>query len=101
MAAVVADASCHRAAARFGVSVSSASRCSERFRDGGQLASKPMGDDHASKRLEPHAGRILTFYSQEPRLFLHAVRDRLAEQGNQTSASDLSRFFVRQGVSWK
>jgi transposase len=40
VASVVAGASCHRAAARFGVSVSSASRWSERFRHEGQLASK-------------------------------------------------------------
>ena len=43
----------------FGVSVSSASRWSERFRHEGQLASKPMGGDHTSKRIEAHAALIL------------------------------------------
>ncbi|GEM_PF-766209 len=52
VAAVAAGASCRRVAARFGVSVSSASRWSERFRHEGQLASKPMGGDHTSKRSQ-------------------------------------------------
>jgi transposase len=101
VAAVVAGVSCHRAAARFGVSVSSASRWSERFRHEGQLASKPMGGDHTSKRIEAHAALILRISKQEPRLFLREVRDRLAERGVQTSTSGLSRFFARHGISWK
>ena len=59
VAAVAAGASCRRAAARFGVSVSSASRWSERFRQEGQLAPKPMGGDHTSQRIEAHAELIL------------------------------------------
>jgi transposase len=74
VAAVVAGASCHRAAARFGVSVSSASRWSERFRHEGQFASKPMGGEHTSKRIEGHAGLILATSEQEPRLFLRELR---------------------------
>ena len=101
VAAVAAGASCHRAVARFGVSVSSASRWSERFRHAGQFASKPMGGDHTSKRIEAHAALILATSKQEPRLFLRELRDRLAEQGVQTSTSGLSRFFARHGISWK
>lgn len=101
VAAVVAGVSCHRAAARFGVSVSSASRWSERFRHEGQLASKPMGGDHTSQRIEAHAALILRISKQEPRLFLREVRDRLAEQGVQTSTSGLSRFYYRHGITWK
>ncbi len=73
VAAVVAGVSCHRAAARFGVSVSSASRWSERFRHEGHVASKPMGGDHTSKRIEAHAALILATSSHEPRLFLREV----------------------------
>src|SRR3712207_3369223 len=101
VAAVAAGASCRRAAARFGVRVSSASRRAERFRNEGQLASKPMGGDHTSKRIEAHAALILATSKQEPRLFLRELRDRLAEQGVQTSTSGLSRFFQRHGISWK
>ena len=101
VAAVVAGVSCHRAAARFGVSVSSASRWSERFRHEGQLASKPMGGDHTSKRIDAHAALIVRISEQEPRLFLREVRDRLAEQGVQTSTGGLSRFIARHGINWK
>jgi transposase len=101
VAAVAAGAFCHRAAARFGVSVSSASRWSERFRQKGHVAPKPMGGDHTSKRIEAHAELILATSEQEPRLFLRALRDRLAEQGVQTSKSGLSRFFQRHRITWK
>lgn len=101
VAAVVAGASCHRAAARFGVSVSSASRWSQRAHQEGHVAPKPMGGDHTSKRLEAHAELILATSEQEPRLFLRELRDRLAEQGVPTSTSGLSRFFQRHGISWK
>ena len=101
VAAVATGASCHRAAARFGVSVSSASRWSERFREEKQLAPKPMGGDHTSKAIEAHAALILATSKQEPRLFLGELRDRLAERGVQTSTSGLSRFFARHGISWK
>ena len=40
VSAVAAGASCHQAAARFGVSVSSASRWSDRFRQEGQLETR-------------------------------------------------------------
>jgi len=101
VAAVAAGASCHRAAARFGVSVSSASRWSERFRQQGQCAPKPMGGDHTSKRIEAQATLILAISKHEPRLFLRELRERLAKQGVATSTSGLSRFFQRHGISWK
>jgi transposase len=101
VAAVAAGASCHRAAARFGVSVSSASRWSERFRQEGQLAPKPSGGDHTSQRIEAHAELILATYKQESHIFLRELRDRLAEQGVQTSTSGLSRFFQRHRITRK
>ena len=73
----------------------------KRFRNEGQLASKPMGGDHTSKRIEAHAALILATSQEEPRLFLRELRDRLAKQGVQTSTSGLSRFFARHGISWK
>jgi transposase len=101
VAAVAAGVSCHRAAARFGVSGSSASRWSERFRQEGQLTPKPSGGAHTSHRIEAHADRILASYQQEPRIFLRELRDQLAEQGVQTSTSGLSRFFQRHRVTRK
>jgi len=101
VAAVAAGASCRRAAARFGVSVSSASRWSQRSHQEGHFAPKPMGGDHTSQAIEAHAALILATSEQEPRLFLRELRDRLAEQGVQTSTSGLSRFFQRHGITWK
>ena len=101
VAGVAAGASCHRAAARFGVSLSSASRWSERFRHEGQLAPKPIGGDHPSQAIEAHAALILATSQQEPRLFLRELRDRLAERGVQTSTSGLSRFFQRHRITRK
>lgn len=101
VAAVAAGASCHRAARRFGVSVSSASRwCGQSAREG-HVGPKPMGGDHTSQRIEAHAELILATSKQEPRLFLRELRDRLAERGVQTSTSGLSRFFQRHRITWK
>ena len=101
VAAVAAGASCRRAAARFGVSVSSASRWSQRSHQEGHFAPKPMGGDHTSQAIEAHAALILATSEQEPRLFLRELRDRLAEQGVQTSTSGLSRFFARHRITRK
>ncbi|WP_193373782.1 IS630 family transposase [Methylorubrum extorquens] len=101
VAAVAAGASCHRAAARFGVSVASANRRSQRSQQEGHVAPKPMGGDHTSKRIEAHAALILATSKQEPRLFLRELRDRLAEQGVQTSMSGPSRFFLRHAITLK
>jgi transposase len=101
VAAVAEGASCHQAAARFGVSVSSASRWSEHFRQEGQVAPKPSGGDHSSQRIEAHADLILARYRKQPQIFLHELRDRLAEQGVETSTSGLSRFFQRHRITRK
>ena len=71
--AVAGGASCHRAAARFGVSVSSASRWAERVCQEGHVAPKPSGGDHASQRVEAHADLILAAYEAEPQIFLHEL----------------------------
>jgi transposase len=67
----------------------------------GHVAPKPSGGDHASQPIEAHADLILTTYQAEPQIFLHELRDRLAEHGVQTSTSSLSRFFARHGITRK
>ncbi len=101
VAAVSGGASCHQAAARFGVSVASASRWSTRFQQEGHLTPKPLGGDHSSHRTEAHADLILTTYEQRPEIFLRELREELAGQGVQTSTSGLSRFFARHGITRK
>jgi len=101
VAAVAAGASCHRAAARFGVSVSRASRWAERHRQEGHLTARPSGGDHASHRIEAHADLILATYEARPEIFLHDLRDALAERGVHTSTSGLWRFFRRHRITRK
>lgn len=101
VAAVAAGASCHGAAARFGVSVSSASRWAERVRQEGQVAPKPSGGDHASLRIEAHADLIPSLNEQRPEIYLRELRDALAERGVATCTSGLWRFFRRHRITRK
>ena len=101
VAAVSDGASCHQAAARFGVSVASASRWSMRFHQEGYVTPEPSGGDRNSHRIEAHADLILTTYEQRPEIFLHELREELALQGVETSTSSLSRFFARHGITRK
>ena len=101
VAAVSDGASCHQAAARFRVSVASASRWSTRHQQEGHVTPKPSGGDRNSHRIEAHAGLILTTYEKRPEIFLRELREELARQGVETSTSSLSRFFTRHGVTRK
>lgn len=101
VAAVAAGASFHRAAARFGVSVSSASRWSARFAQEGHVAPKPTHSHDRRPAIELQADRILSTYEARPEIFLRELRDALAAQGVRTSTSGLSRFFARHGITRK
>lgn len=101
VAAVSGGGSCHEVAARFGVSVASASRWSRRFRSEGQVAPRPRGGDRRTQPIEGHTDRILGLCEREPGLFLREVRDGLAEHGIRTSTSGLSRFLARHGITRK
>ena len=101
VAAVQAGASCHEAAFRFGVSVSSASRWTARLRQDGEMAPRPMGGDRRSHRVEAHAPVILAACRRKPALFLRELRDNLAQRGVQTSTSGLFRLLARHGISRK
>lgn len=79
---------------------SRASRWWLRLRQQG-VAPKPMDCDHTSKRFEAHAALILATSEREPRLLLRELRDRLDEQGVQTSTSSLSCFLQQHGITWK
>jgi len=101
VAAVAEGASFHRAAARFGVSVSSASRWSERFAQEGHIAPKPTRGGDRLPTIEGQADWILSTYEARPGIFLRELRDALAAQGVQTSTSGLSRFFQRHRITRK
>src|SRR5215210_5194855 len=99
--AVQAGASRHQAAARFGISLASASRwCGQCAREG-HLEPKPQGGDQRSHRIEAHADLILSLYEQQPGIFLRELRAALAERGVLVAQSSLSRFFQRHGITRK
>jgi transposase len=99
--AMIAGASCHGAAARFGVSVSSASRWAGRLRQEGQIAPRARGGDQRSQAIEAHADLILATYAAQPAIVLDELREALAERGVATSTSGLSRFFARHRITRK
>jgi transposase len=101
IAAIKAGASCRQAAERFGVGVASAIRWHARFRQVGEIASKPMGGDRHSHRIEAHAALILQSYEAQPQIFLRELRELLQEHGADVSLSGLSRFFRRHGITRK
>lgn len=101
VAAMAEGASCHGAAARFGVSASSASRWAERVRQEGRVAPRPRGGDQRSRAIEAHADLIQATYEARPTICLHELCAALGEQGVTTSTSGLSRFFARHAITRK
>ena len=100
LAAVMAGESCGSAAARFGVSVSSAIKWSRRYRQTGSVAPGQMGG-HRRPVLDPHRAFILERISQTPHLTLHGLKDELAARGVKVSHNAVWLFLRREGLSFK
>ena len=101
IAAIEAGASCRQAAERFGVGAATAIRWHARFRQDGEIGSKPMGGDRHSHRVESHAAVILQRCAERPQIYLRELREILQERGADVSLSGLSRFFRRHGITRK
>lgn len=99
--AIEAGSSRRQAAERFGVGKASAIRWHARFRDAGEVASRPAGGDRRPPAIEAHAETILEICRAHPQIFLRDLRDTLADQGVRTSTSGLWRFFGRHGITRK
>src|SRR3569623_2753762 len=91
VAAVAAGSSRRSAAARFGVSISSATRWCARLRDTGTVAPGPLGGDRLSKRIEAHAARILGLQERTPDMTLAEIQAELAKAGVQVGIGTLWR----------
>src|SRR5436305_13538552 len=94
-AAIDEGLSCRQAAARFGVSASSAIRWQEMRRAGGDARPKPQGGDRLSRRTEAHADLIHAVLNEAPDITLPELRGRLAEHGAQVRLTALWRFCRR------
>jgi transposase len=89
------------AAARFGVSGSSAIKWVQRFERSGSRAASKMGG-HLRPRLEPHREFLAALRAEKSDITLQALCDRLlAERGIRADTAMMSRFFRRIGVTFR
>ena len=100
VAAVLGGESCRSAASRFGVSVSSAVKWSQRYRRTGSVTPSQMGG-HRKRMLEPHRAFILERIKQTPHLTLHGLKDELAARGVRVSHNTVGLFLRREGQRFK
>ncbi len=101
LAAVDEGLSCRQAAARFGVSASSAIRWAALRRAGGDGRPKQQGGDRLSHRTEAHAGPIRAMLDEVPDIALPELKARLAGNGTQVSVAALWRFCRRHKLTRK
>src|SRR3981189_222964 len=87
------------AAEQFEVSVSSAIRWVQRFRDEGTCEPIPRGG--STSPLEKHSQRILALISEQPDVTLGEIVSALHKRRIPGSRSALSRFFARHGITVK
>lgn len=101
VAAVEGGMSRRKAAAHFKVGVSSAIRWVAQARETGDVTPKPQGGDRRSRAIEARAERILVLVAAKPDSTLEELRAALVAEGHAFSASALSRFFQRRGITLK
>lgn len=95
LAAIDEGLSCRAAAARFGVSPSTAIRWETRRRETGSFASKPQGGDVRSHRVEERAADILALWEARKDISLEELR------GKRRFGPTLRRFLgVAVGYGW-
>lgn len=100
VAAVAAGESCRAVAARFGVSVASVVKWSQRHRRTGSIAPGKIGG-HRKVILEPHRAFIMERLERTPHLSLHKLKDELAARGVTVSHNAVWLFLRREGLRFK
>lgn len=99
--AVAAGASCRSAAARFGVSASSAIRWCAMAWGVGSVAPGPLGGDRRSSRIEAHAALILGLLERKSDITLAEIQAELARAGVAAGIGTIWRFFDRHRITRK
>lgn len=99
--AVAVGGSLRAVAARFGVSPSSVSKITRRWRETGSVAPKKMGGDRRSHAIEAFRERLFALIKETPDMTLEEVRTALAEDGIAVGYGAVWRFFKRHGISFK
>ena len=87
------------AAEQFWVSVSSAIRWVQRFREDG--TSEPLPRGGSTSPLEKHSQHILAILREQPDLTLNEIVSVLHKRRIPGSRSARSRFFARHGITFK
>jgi transposase len=94
--------SCRAAAARFGVSPSTAIRRVTHFRQTGSRQPKRQGGDLRSHHIEAHSDFILGLIDEDKNITLAEIVQQLENRLDFTTAqSTVWRFFSRRGISYK
>ncbi len=99
--AVDTGASRRAAAARFGVSVSSAIRWVQAWQARGDVRARPQGGDRRSHHIEAQAEFLLDQIKQMPDMTLAELQAKLKERGVSAGIGTLWRFFDRRDISFK
>jgi len=90
------------AAARFGVSVSSAIRWVQAVRKTGTSEAKPQGGDRRSKRIEAHHNFIMETIADRKDVTLAELQELLVKRRRaRFGIGTLWRFFDRHGITVK
>jgi transposase len=93
--------SCHQVAALYDLVPSTVVKWTQRLRQTGSVAAKPMGGKRPYLLAE-HRDWLLARLRAKPDLTLHALLEELAkERGIVVSCDTLWRFLKRAGVSFK
>ncbi len=90
----------HSAADRFGVSVAFVVKLMATYRETGRLAPKPAGGWRYSK-LDPHRDFLMRRVAEKDDITMPELAAELAERGTVVAPSSLSRWFIRNGYSFK
>jgi len=101
VAAIDSGLSCRAAAARFGISASSAIRWRQLALEHGRALAKPRGGDRHSGRIEAHGSFIRELVAEQGDMTLVEIQARLIERGVSVGVGTLHRFFVRHGITRK
>ena len=91
---------CRTVARRFGVSVASVVKWSQRHRATGSVSPNKMGG-YRRRVLEPHREFIIEQIGRTPHLTLHGLKDLLAARGVSVSHQTVWTFLRREGLSFK
>lgn len=101
ISAVCEGASRHEAAARFGVSASSAIRWVAAWRLTGSSSPKPIGGDRRSHHLEQHAGLVLTAIEDQADITINELQVVLKENGVTASFGAIWNLLARHNLTYK